>query len=268
MSTPEQFCTVVAVAVETSGAKWIVGSCSGLKVRRKSLCEETATARADALFTEVATALARFGGDERTRVVVAYEAGQEGFWLVRRLRALGIEAEVIDPVSLKVDRRAKRAKTDRIDVEMWARALYSWMAGDTGALRMVRVPSEQDEDNREWQRERDRLKAERRSCLDRIGKKMRTHGIWHWDPVALRAVRLRRADGEPLGAMLQQVKELDTLFFERPASRRALRFRPSIYRAISISSRSLRSRSLTRVESSTPLALASSARRACSGSSR
>jgi hypothetical protein len=106
MSTiPVQFCPMLAVAVEMSGAKWLVGTCAGVKLRRKSLDEETALARMEALVAEVEVALRKFGGDERTRVVIAYEAGQEAFWLQRMLISRGMNAEVIDPVSLKVDRR-------------------------------------------------------------------------------------------------------------------------------------------------------------------
>lgn len=203
-TTPVQFCLMLAVAVEMSGATWWVGSCAGAKLRRKALADDTPIERMRSLLAEIETALKKFDGGEHTRVCVAYEAGQEGFWLVRELRSRGIEAEVIDPVSLKVDRRGKRAKTDRLDMEALTRALYAWMAGDMTALRMVRVPSKGDEDNREWQRERDRLMAERRGCLDRIGKKLRTHGIWSWDRTALRKGTVKCLDGSPLGPMLQQ----------------------------------------------------------------
>lgn len=202
-------CQMMAVVVEISSAKWLVGSYSGGKnVRKKALSQACPQARLSALVAEISTALERAGGDAGTRVVVAYEAGQEGYWLVRALRAAGIEAEVIDATSLQVDRRARRAKTDRLDAEALARALYLWMS-DGKALRMVRVPSLADEDAREWQRERDRLESARRGGLDRIGKKLRTHGIWDWDADRLRQGSLRKLDGEPIGEMLQQVLLLE-----------------------------------------------------------
>jgi transposase len=81
------------------------------------------------------------------------------------------------------------------------------MGGDGLALRMVRVPSAADEDNREWQRERDRLMGEHRACADRIVKKLRTQGIWikldRRERQQLREGTLRRQDGEPLAPMLQ-----------------------------------------------------------------
>jgi transposase len=201
-ATSVEFCAKVAVAVEISGAKWMVGSFAGTKLRRKVLEDKCAAARLAALCEEVRTAASKLGG-EGAHVVVAYEAGHEGFWIQRALAERGFQAEVIDPVSLKVDRRSKRAKTDRLDAEALTRALYAWMQGDTTALRMVRSPSRSDEDDREWQRARDRLRAERRSCLDRIGKKLRTHSIWAWDRASLRAGTLRDIDGRPLGRMLQ-----------------------------------------------------------------
>jgi transposase len=216
MSTTQQ--TMMAVVVEISGANWLVASYAGghVRPRRKSLTQGQARERFEALVEEIQRARKRLDVLEGARVVVAYEAGQEGFWLVRALRRAGIEAEVIDPVSLQVDRRARRAKTDRLDVEALVSALWRYLQGERQALRMVRVPSEEEEDSREWQRERDRLKKEAQGCTDRIRKKLRTHGIWglptHWG-AALRAGELRTFAGQPLGNQLQRalVMELERL---------------------------------------------------------
>lgn len=209
---------LMAVAIEISAAKWIVASManSASKIRRKSLDEEQAEVRFAALLEEIATARKHLRVPEEARVLVAYEAGQEGFWLVRALRERGIEAEVIDPVSLPVDRRARRVKTDRVDAEALSAALWRYVNGDHRALRMVRVPDEASEDSREWQRERDRLERERRGCADRIGKKLRTQGIWPLPKTwraDLRADRLRVFSGKALPAMLSAVVciELDRL---------------------------------------------------------
>jgi transposase len=216
MSTTQQ--TMMAVMVEISGANWLVASYAGghVRPRRKSLAQGQARERFEGLVEEIQLARKRLGVLEGARVVVAYEAGQEGFWLVRALRRAGIEADVIDPVSLQVDRRARRAKTDRLDVEALVSALWRYLQGERQALRMVRVPSEDEEDSREWQRERDRLKKEVQGCADRIRKKLRTHGIWvlpkHWG-AALRAGELRTFAGQPLGTQLQQalVMELERM---------------------------------------------------------
>jgi transposase len=198
----------MAVAIEIAAAKWVVVSTTGglCRQRRRVLAQATATERFAALRAELDEARRKLNVAVDARVVVAYEAGQEGFWLVRALRAAGVEAQVIDPVSLPVDRRARRAKTDRLDGEALSLALWYWLGGDERALRMVRVPSVEAEDAREWQRERDRLKTEHRSVEDRITKKLRTQGIWErsrtWRS-DLRAGTLRTFGGAPLGAQLQ-----------------------------------------------------------------
>ena len=209
---------LMALAIEISAAKWIVASVasSASKVRRKTLDQEGAHGRFEALVLEIEAARKHLQVPLEARVLVAYEAGQEGFWLVRALWARGIEAEVIDPVSLQVDRKARRVKTDRVDAEALAAALYRYGSGDARALRMVRVPSVEAEDSREWQRERDRLEGERRGCTDRIVKKLRTQGIWlvpkTWR-ADLRNDVLRSFHGKALCPMLGAVLriELDRL---------------------------------------------------------
>lgn len=101
-TTPVQFCPMLAVAVEMSGATWLVGSCAGAKLRRKAVSDEAPLVRMRSLLAEVETAFKKFGAGEHTRVVVAYEAGQEGFWLVRELRARGIEADVVASVPRRI----------------------------------------------------------------------------------------------------------------------------------------------------------------------
>jgi transposase len=206
----------MAVAIEVSSAKWVVASTAdGHRIRRKALDSSAAAERLQALLDEVMEAKRRWGVAPTAVVGVAYEAGQEGFWLVRALRERGVLAEVIDPASLPVTRR-RRAKTDRLDAEALVLALWRYWAGDSRALRMVRVPTEAAEDSREWQRERDRLMAEQRSCGDRIRKKLRSQGVWSlgraWR-VQLRAGQVRGFAGRPLGALLQAslVIELDRL---------------------------------------------------------
>jgi transposase len=205
MPTTEAAVCLMAMVIEIASAKWVVASTAGGgKVRRKVLTQEGSHERFAALLAEMEAARRSLGVDPGGRVVVGYEAGQEGFWLVRALRERGVEAEVIDPVSLPVDRRSKRAKTDRLDAQALALALWRYVTGDGLALRMVRVPSAQAEDAREWQRERDRLLREQRGVEDRIKKKLRTQGIWptkSWRN-ELREGRLRTFTGESLGPQL------------------------------------------------------------------
>jgi transposase len=82
------------------------------------------------------------------RVVSCYEAGFEGFWLHRILCEAGVESLVIDPASLLVNRRRRRAKTDRLDGEDMVLALLAHCRGDPRALRVVRAPSVEEEDAR------------------------------------------------------------------------------------------------------------------------
>lgn len=113
----------------------------------------------------------------RVAVVSCYEAGYDGFWLHRRLGAAGIESLVIDPASVMVDRRARRAKSDRIDGEQMIRALMSHLRGEPRALSVVRVPSVAQEDARRPTRERERLIKERTGHLNRIKGLLRTLGL-------------------------------------------------------------------------------------------
>ena len=95
------------------------------------------------------------------RVACCYEAGRDGFWLHRVLEAEGIASHVMDPTSLQVDRRARRAKTDRLDAQALLRALMAWSRGERQVCSMVRPPSPEHEDERRLSRERGTLLKER-----------------------------------------------------------------------------------------------------------
>jgi transposase len=101
-------------------------------------------------------------------IVLCYEAGYDAFWLARFLKARGIECLVVDAASMQVNRRARRAKTDRIDVGMLLRAQIAWCQGDRHVWSVVRVPSVEEEDLRRSHRERDRLVRERTAHINRI----------------------------------------------------------------------------------------------------
>ena len=99
-------------------------------------------------------------------ILCCYEAGYEGFWLYRRLTAAGLHVLVIDPSSLLVNRRAKRAKTDRIDAKAMIRALMAYNRGEDQVLSAVHVPSVEQEDHRRLVRER--------QCLVYDARRIRT----------------------------------------------------------------------------------------------
>ncbi|HEX6011114.1 MAG TPA: IS110 family transposase [Geminicoccaceae bacterium] len=148
-----------------------------------------------------------FGGGA-VRIVVGYEAGYDGFWLQRRLAAEGITCWVMDPGSLQVNRRARRAKTDRLDAAMLLRALIAWCRGDRAACHMVQVPSIAREDARRTHRERQRLVAERVQHVNRIKGLLATQGINDYQPLRRdRSARLGEAgskDGHALPPRLRR----------------------------------------------------------------
>src|SRR4051794_36810089 len=116
------------------------------------------------------------------RVVTCYEAGYDGFWLHRLLVAHGIANQVIDPASLLVNRRARRRKTDRIDLAGLLRTLMAWHRGEPQVCSMVRVPSPEEEDQRRRGRERERLVKERVQHLGRVKGLLMTQGVRDFQP--------------------------------------------------------------------------------------
>jgi transposase len=141
-------------------------------------------------------------------VLCCHEAGYEGFWLQRRFAALGIEMIVIDPASLLVNRRAKRAKTDRIDARDMVRALMAHARGEHQFLSAVRVPTVEQDDERRLLRERQRLVKERTAHTNRIKGLLKTQGIAEFDPRAADAKQrldgLITGDGRHLGRRLKE----------------------------------------------------------------
>jgi transposase len=116
------------------------------------------------------------------RLVSCYEAGYDGFWLHRRLVAAGIDNLVIDPASLSVERRARQAKTDRIDGEKMIRALLAHLRGEPRVMSVVRVPTAEQEDARRRTRERERLIKEQTGHVNRIKALLRSHGLAAGEP--------------------------------------------------------------------------------------
>ena len=113
----------------------------------------------------------------RPAVVSCYEAGYDGFWLHRLLTAAGIANHVFDPASIAVEQRGRRAKTDRIDGEQLLRTLMAHCRGEPRVVRIVRVPSPEQEDTRRATRERDRLIKEQTAHINRIKSLLRLLGM-------------------------------------------------------------------------------------------
>ena len=140
-------------------------------------------------------------------VVSCYEAGYDGFWLHRLLEAHGIRNCVLDPASLQVNRRARRAKTDRIDAASLLRALMAHARGEPKVVSVVRVPSVAEEDARRLHRERHRLVGERVQHVNRIKGLCATQGVYDFQPLRRnrwqRLAALRTGDGRALPPRLE-----------------------------------------------------------------
>lgn len=142
------------------------------------------------------------------RVVSIYEAGYDGFWLHRALQTAGVDNRVIDAASVPVDRRARRAKTDRLDLEQLIRMLLALERGETRACRVVRVPSPAEEDAKRQHRERQVLVAERTGHGNRITGLLMALGIRDVNPrrrdFVAHLQTLRTGDGAPLPTHTKQ----------------------------------------------------------------
>lgn len=192
--------TLVAVA-EMSGTSWLVlAIVPGVDRRplQKLPVDENRLLKQLENWREEATG----AGKAVQRLVVAFEAGRDGFWLARWLRARGVEVYVIHPVSVAVPRDMRRAKTDRLDTGMLMRALLGWLRGEPDCCRMVAIPTVAEEDARRPGREREHLVRERTRVINRIKATMARLGIQGFKPglkkAAERLDALRTAEGEPI----------------------------------------------------------------------
>ncbi len=121
------------------------------------------------------------------RIVVAYEAGRDGFWLARWLRAHAIETHVIHSTSVAVSREHRRAKTDRLDAAMLLRVFMGWLRGERGHCGMVGVPTIEQEDAKRPHRERENLVGERTRIINRMKAALIRLGIRGFKPELRRA---------------------------------------------------------------------------------
>lgn len=154
------------MAFELGWSQWKVGFATGLDARpwRRTLAARELSALQDA----VARARRRFDLPDDVPVYSCYEAGRDGFWLHRFLTEAGVHNSVVDSASIEVNRRAKRAKTDRMDVNKLLTMLIRHHHGEQKVWSIVRVPTEADEERRELHREMLELKHERTRCSNRI----------------------------------------------------------------------------------------------------
>lgn len=194
----EQDSTIIAV-IEMSLSSWLVAAIvPGIQRQplKKQQPDEEALLRLLHRWRDEASK----AGRTITRIVVAYEAGRDGFWLARWLRARGIEAYVIHPSSVAVSREHRRAKTDRLDTELLKRAFLGWLRGEPGHCSMVAIPTLAEEDAKRPSRERASLVAERSRIVNRMKATLVRLGIHGFKPTLKKAAErleeLRTAEGE------------------------------------------------------------------------
>jgi transposase len=176
----DQDSTLMAV-IEMSQASWLVGAIvPGIERHplKKLVPDAEALLRLLQRWRDEATK----AGRTITRIAVAYEAGRDGFWLARWLRAHGIEAYVIHASSVAVSREHRRAKTDRLDINLLKRAFLGWLRGERGHCTMAAIPTLEAEDARRPNREREALVGERTRIINRMKSALARLGIRDFKP--------------------------------------------------------------------------------------
>ena len=141
-------------------------------------------------------------GHNVSRITVAFEAGRDGFWLARWLKAHAIDAHVMHASSIAVSREHRRAKTDRLDTELLKRAFLGWLRGERGHCKMVAIPSSDAEDGKRPNRERENLVSEQNRIVNRMKAALTRLGIRGFNPklkkAPARLEALRTPEGEPI----------------------------------------------------------------------
>ena len=196
----EQDSTIIA-SIEMSQSKWLVAAVVP-GVERQPLKKLNADEEALLKLLHRWRHEAGLAGRQIKRIVVAYEAGRDGFWLARWLRARDVEAYVIHPTSVAVSREHRRAKTDRLDTELLKRSFLGWLRGEKRHCSMVAIPTIEEEDARRPNRERGNLVTEQTRIVNQIKAILTRFGIRAFRST-LRAVeekleRVRTAEGTPL----------------------------------------------------------------------
>jgi len=208
----------IFVSLELSRKTWLMTSLSpggGEKMSKRAIKGGDVAALLARLEELRQKALARTGTSHP--VIVIEEAGLDGFWLHRVLEEEGCESHVVDPASIAVPRRRRRAKTDNIDGEALLRALLAFKRGEPRVCSMVRPPTPEAEDERRICREREALIEERVRHVNRIKGLLFSQGVRDYAPLRRdrrqRLDALHTGDGRPLCPHLraQIERELDRL---------------------------------------------------------
>ena len=208
------------LAMELSNREWKLAFGDGRQER-----QVTIPARDQARLRQaIAQAKAKLGLPAAAPIYSCYEAGRDGFWIHRLLEKIGVVNLVVDSASIEVNRRQRRAKTDRLDAQKLLTMLLRYrLYGETKLWSVVRVPSEADEARRRHHRNEERLKKERQQHLVRMKSLLVLNGVnvprlpkdWRavrdWDGRPLPAEVLRELEQEQarLDIVVSQLKELE-----------------------------------------------------------
>jgi transposase len=235
VTTQREECTAMVssrrlMSMELGRRQWKLGFTTGVgqRPRRRTLSTDVR----DRLPEEIAAAKLRFRLPADAPVISCYEAGRDGFWIHRYLTSLGVENLVVDSSSIEVNRRARRAKTDRRDVEKLLAMLLRYVGGEQTVWRIVHVPSEADEHRRQLHRELWALKRDRVRLMNRIAGLLATVGVLLNVDAKFRARldRLMQWNGQPLPEALrvrlarewQKVELLSTQINDLERARRVM----------------------------------------------
>lgn len=204
-------------SLELSWSTWLVTSLSpgSQKMSKHASPGGDGAALLD-LLSRLRAKAEQFAG-RPVEIVVIQEAGLDGFWIHRLLEAHGIESHVVDPASIAVPRRRRRAKTDAIDGETLLRTLLAWKRGEPRVCAMVVPPTPEQEDRRRTSRERAILLQEKVRHVNRIKGLLAGQGITDYDPVhtdrRTRLAALKTGDGQPFPVRLKAelLREIELL---------------------------------------------------------
>jgi transposase len=194
---------MLAMSLELGATEWKMAFSPGLGQQPR--LRTVAAGELEAVMKEIAAAKARFKLPVDVRVVSCYEAGRDGFWIHRALELLGVKNHVVDSAAIEVSRQSRRAKTDRLDATKLVNQLLRFLAGEKRALKVVRVPTEEEEDRRHLHRELKTVKGARTAVTNRIQGLLATVGVRLKEIADLPRMleRLRLWNGAPLPKWLK-----------------------------------------------------------------
>ncbi len=196
----DQSSTIVGV-IDMSLKSWVMsGTLPGVK--RQPLKKLSANPKEVLAQIERWRAEAHKAGHVIKRMVVAFEAGRDGFWLARWLRQRGIEVYAIHASSIAVSREHRRVKTDRVDTESLMRSVLGWLRGEARHCRMAAIPMLEEEDAKRPTREREKLVGEQTRLVNRMKSTLARLGITGFNIKLRKAgeklAGLRTPNGEPI----------------------------------------------------------------------